>query len=61
MDLSHINPRSIFTLNKLSDKNLVIILVEFDSNEEVSEILSRVATLKGSNIAIEKDLNESEE
>lgn len=60
MDLSHINPRSIFTLNKLSDKNLVIILVEFDSNEEVSEILSRVATLKGSNIAIEKDLNEQE-
>lgn len=60
MGLQHIQPRSIFTLNKFVDKKLVILLVEFGDNEEVYEILSKVTTLNGTNIIIEKDLSNEE-
>lgn len=60
MDLQHIQPKSIITLSKFVDKKTVILLVEFGDNEEVHEILSKVITLNGTNITIEKDLSAEE-
>lgn len=60
MGLEHIRPRSIYVLKTFTEKNLVMLLVEFTDNEEVLEIFGKVATLKETNIIIEKDLSTEE-
>lgn len=57
MGLQNINPRSIFILKTLQEKKQVILLVEFMENDEVRDIFSKVNTLKGTNIILEKDLS----
>lgn len=60
MGLPNIYPRSIFSLKTLMDKKQAILLVEFMDNDEVREIFSKVNTLKGTNIILERDLSDEE-
>lgn len=60
MQLKHICPGSIYTLKTIKEKKLVIVLVEFSSNEDVRDIIRKVQTLKGTNIIIERDLSAEE-